>query len=38
MMAKHQMPFETVAVITQLKILNGEPILRDEVEYDVNYY
>jgi hypothetical protein len=38
MMAKHKLCFEAVAVITQLKISTGEPIFKDEVEYDVSYY
>jgi hypothetical protein len=38
MMARHKLCFEAVTVITQLKISTGEPIFKDEIEYDVSYY
>jgi hypothetical protein len=38
MMKAHGLCFNAVAVITQLKICSGEPIFKDEVEYDVNYF
>jgi hypothetical protein len=38
MMAIHKLCFGAVAGITQLKISTGEPIFKDEVEYDVSYY
>ena len=38
MMNAHGLCFKAVAVITQLKISTGEPIFKDEVEYDVSYF
>ena len=38
MMEKHGICFNAVAVITQLKFMNGESIFEDKVEYDVNYF
>ena len=38
MMNAHGLCFNAIAVITQLKISTGEPIFKDEVEYDVSYF
>ena len=38
MMNAHGLCFNAIAVITQLKISTGEPIFKDEVEYDVHYF
>ena len=38
MMAKHQMCFHAVAVITQLKFLLGERIFKAGLDYDVDYF
>ena len=38
MMERHGMCFRAVAVITQLKFMNGENIWNDGLDYDVHYF